>query len=115
MQTLVIGAGTAGLAAARDLKDAGYEVSADAPRGAGHVLIPILSPAGDSSAGVQENIIQALDDGQHIIPVLAKRVQPLGVEPLRLAITGIDTDRFTFATCARYRFRVSTVFASFFR
>jgi hypothetical protein len=59
-----------------DLKKAGYEVGAELPRATGHVLIPVLSPAGNANSTVQETIIRALDNSQHIIPVLAK-VTPL--------------------------------------
>jgi hypothetical protein len=78
-----------------DLKAAGYEVSADPPRGVGHVFIPIVSPAGNASATVQANIIHALDDGQHIIPVLAKRIQP---PKLIQHLSGVDySDDYDFA------------------
>ncbi|MBL8162199.1 MAG: toll/interleukin-1 receptor domain-containing protein [Anaerolineae bacterium] len=40
----------------------------------GKLLIAILSPEGSSDADVQAAIIRALDNGQHIIPVVARPV-----------------------------------------
>jgi hypothetical protein len=54
-----------------DLEKAGYTLSDSLPAGIGNVLIAVLSPGGWSNAAVQENIFRALDNSQHIIPVLS--------------------------------------------
>jgi hypothetical protein len=52
---------------AEDLVKGGNQARAD-------VLIPVLSPQANGDAAVQTRISQALDNGQHIIPVLASPV-----------------------------------------
>ena len=56
-----------------DFVKAGYEIDGELPRETGHILIPIISKAGNADTSVQATIIRALDDSQHIIPVLAEK------------------------------------------
>jgi len=56
----------------QDLRAAGYEVG-EKPNPGG-ILVAVLSPGAIEDAGVQQDIIAALDANSHIIPVLA---QPL--------------------------------------
>jgi hypothetical protein len=53
-----------------DLQAAGYTIGETVQAGAGHILVVVLSPEG--SAIVTQAIIEALDNNQHIIPVLAR-------------------------------------------
>jgi hypothetical protein len=53
-----------------DLQAARYTVNGDLPTGSEHLLIVVLSPAAWSNANVQATVIRALDNSQHIIPVL---------------------------------------------
>jgi len=53
-----------------DLQQACYEVNGALPREAGHLLIAVLSPTAWGDTIVQNTIIRALDNSQHIIPVL---------------------------------------------
>jgi hypothetical protein len=54
-----------------DLDKAGYPVNGDLPIGTGHVLIAVLSPHSWENPAVQQTIFRALDNSQHIIPVLS--------------------------------------------
>ena len=54
-----------------DLEKAGYSISGDLPPGTGHLLIAVLSPGSWENPVVQQTIFQALDNSQHIIPVLS--------------------------------------------
>ncbi|MBL8154382.1 MAG: toll/interleukin-1 receptor domain-containing protein [Anaerolineae bacterium] len=54
-----------------DLQKVGYTVQEAVSERREDMLIAVISPAGSSDAGVQAALIQALDSGQHIIPVIA--------------------------------------------
>jgi len=53
-----------------DLQATGYVVNDDLPPGREHLLIVVLSPAAWANPTVQATAIRALDNSQHIIPVL---------------------------------------------
>lgn len=55
-----------------DLTTAGYRVNGDSAGESSRILIALLSPEGTANATVQQRIIAALDNGQHLIPVLVK-------------------------------------------
>jgi len=54
-----------------DLQAAGYPINGDLPLEPDHLLIALLSPTGWANAAVQAAVFRALDNSQHIIPVLA--------------------------------------------
>ncbi len=56
-----------------DFVKAGYEVDGELPHETGHILIPIISKTGNADQGVQATIIRALDNSQHIIPVVVEK------------------------------------------
>lgn len=62
-----------------DLRAAGYEIeeaSAGQAASRDDVLIVLLSPEANADTSVQDWLVEALDNGQHVIPVLAKPAQP---------------------------------------
>ena len=56
----------------QDLQAAGYTTGEQVQAGTGHLLVMVLSPEGSSDPAVTQAMIEALDNNQHIIPVLAK-------------------------------------------
>lgn len=54
-----------------DLTAKGYSVSDVQLTGRGNILIVLVSPASNTEVTVQNRILSALDNGQHIIPVMA--------------------------------------------
>ncbi len=54
-----------------DLRQAGYSLQEAVSERREDILVALISPAGNNDADMQEAIIQALDSGQHIIPVIA--------------------------------------------
>lgn len=54
-----------------DLEKAGYPVQETLAAGMNNILIAVLSNNGWANTVVQENIYRALDNSQHIIPVLS--------------------------------------------
>lgn len=57
-----------------ELTAGGYTVNAALTNQPRHLLIALLSPEAVANTAVQNDIFAALDNGQHIIPVLAKDV-----------------------------------------
>ncbi len=53
-----------------DLQGAGCALVDDLPRDSGQVLIAVLSPTAWMNVSLQGDVIRALDNSQHIIPVL---------------------------------------------
>lgn len=53
-----------------DLEQAGYTLSDDLPRESNDLLIAILSPTAWVNVSLQGDVIRALDNSQHVIPVL---------------------------------------------
>ncbi|MBI5666922.1 MAG: toll/interleukin-1 receptor domain-containing protein [Chloroflexi bacterium] len=74
MITVVSVPGDADVAARlrQDLQAAGYRLSDALAAGVDNLLLVVLSPAANTDPHVEQAIITALDNGQHIIPVLAK-------------------------------------------
>lgn len=73
-----------------DLNGAGYPAEDIAKSGSQtreDVLIPLLSPAALQDAALNTRLIQALDNGQHIVPVLAA---PVALPRLIDHLEGID-------------------------
>lgn len=56
----------------QDLQKQGQELNATLSKGAGNLLILLVSPESNADRTVQNTLIQACDNSQHIIPVLAK-------------------------------------------
>jgi hypothetical protein len=56
----------------QDLQAAGYDVGDTAQPGAGNMLVLVLSPSAAADSHVTQAMVGALDNNQHIIPVLAK-------------------------------------------
>lgn len=74
MITVVSALGDAEVAARlrQDLQAAGYQLGDQLLAGADNTLVVVLSPEANADPGIGQAIITALDNGQHIIPVLAK-------------------------------------------
>ncbi len=72
--TVISAPGDAALAdrVRQDLQAAGYALVDTPPAEAGHILVAVLSPAGGSDPAVNAAITTALDNGQHVLPVLAQ-------------------------------------------
>lgn len=58
-----------------DLETAGVTVNTTVQPGREALLLVLLSPAARDDAAVQQAIIAALDNGQHVVPVLAASVE----------------------------------------
>ena len=56
----------------QDLKTKGHSVSETAQTGEDHIFIAIVSPSSNADERVQTSITAALDNSQHIIPVMAQ-------------------------------------------
>lgn len=74
MITVVNAPGDSDIAARlrQDLQAAAYLPGDGLPAGADHLLVAVLSPEANADPSVGQAIITALDNGQHVIPVLAK-------------------------------------------
>lgn len=59
----------------QDLQTAGYIIGDKIEAGTGNLLVLVLSPEGSTDPGVNQAMIEALDNNQHILPVLAKPTQ----------------------------------------
>ncbi|MBL8118846.1 MAG: hypothetical protein JNJ78_15045 [Anaerolineae bacterium] len=55
-----------------DLQQKGFESSDTLQKGSGNLLILLVSAASNSNSGVQNALLEALDSGLHIIPVMAE-------------------------------------------
>jgi len=63
----------AGARLADHLRLAGLATSTEVQQGKEHIFIPVLSPQAEKDPQMQQAIIDALDNGQFIIPVLAQK------------------------------------------
>jgi hypothetical protein len=70
-----------------DLRGAGYEVGDSTVRTRQDVLIVVLSPEANADTNVQNAIVAALDNSQHIIPVFAA---PTALPKLIDHLDGLD-------------------------
>ena len=53
-----------------DLTQAGYTLSDEMPRESNHIWVAVLSPTAWMNVSLQGDVIRALDNSQHVIPVL---------------------------------------------
>lgn len=68
----------------KDLEAAGQTVTADLQPGLANILIVLVSPTSVTDTAVKASIVQALDNTQHIIPVLtAPTVLPKMIDHLQ--------------------------------
>jgi hypothetical protein len=85
-----------------DLKEAGFEIGDGLQHGRENILVAVLSPQAERDAEVQNAITNALDNGQHVIPVLAKSV-PLPKLIDHLAALDLSKDYESASLIARIR------------
>lgn len=71
----------------QDLQAVGYDVGDTVRAGAGNMLVLVLSPQAAADVHLTQTMVEALDNNQHIIPVLAK---PTPVPKLIDHLTALD-------------------------
>jgi hypothetical protein len=76
MLAITFAPGDAAMAARlrQELEKAGEQIEAELPQERGGLLLAVLSPEAETNSTVQDTLIRALDQGNHILLVLARPI-----------------------------------------